>query len=108
MSETMTTQVNTVLTLLRRLPPRERLRVVAQVLPEVERELAIPAPPAATVVWDEATLAAEEMRFKQMLLEQGLLTEIKDPLQYPTSAEQLSPVTVEGTPLSEMIIAERR
>jgi hypothetical protein len=36
---------DTVLRLLRLLPPRERLRVVAQVLPELERDLPV-APPA--------------------------------------------------------------
>jgi hypothetical protein len=104
MSETMTTQMDTVLTLLRRLSPREQLRVVAQVLPEVERKLETPAP----IAGDADTLSAAETRFKQMLLEQGLLTEIKKPLQYPVPVERLAPVTVEGVPLSEMIIAERR
>jgi len=35
---------DTVLRLLRLLPPRERLRVVAQVLPELERDLPIVSP----------------------------------------------------------------
>ncbi len=104
MSESLAIQANTVLTLLRRLPPRERLRVIAQALPEAERELEIPTPGK----WDDNTLAAAEAQFKQTLLEIGLLTEIKDPTLYPISVERISPVTVEGTPLSEMIIAERR
>jgi len=36
--------MDTVLRLLRLLPPRERLRVVAQVLPELERDLPIVSP----------------------------------------------------------------
>jgi len=39
----VTTDTDTVLRLLRLLPPRERLRVVAQVLPELERDL-LPTP----------------------------------------------------------------
>jgi len=104
MSESIAIQANTVLTLLRRLPPRERLRVIAQALPEAERELEIPAPDD----WNDDKQTAAEAQFKQTLLEMGLLTEIKDPTLYPISAERIAPVTVEGTPLSEMIIAERR
>ena len=37
--ETMTTDTDTVLRLLRLLPPRERLRVVVEVLPELEDQL---------------------------------------------------------------------
>ena len=42
----MTADAATVLRLLRLLPPRERLRVVAQVLPELERDLPV-APPSS-------------------------------------------------------------
>lgn len=108
MSESIATQVNTVLTLLRRLPPRERLRVVAQVLPEVEQELEILPLLAAPTEGDEVSLAVAEANFKQTLLEQGWLTEIKNPLTYLAASERIAPVTVTGTPLSEMIIAERR
>lgn len=104
MSETIAIQANTVLTLLRRLPPRERLRVIAQALPEAERELET----HASDEWGNDTQTAAEAQFKQTLLDMGLLSEIKDPTLYPISAERISPVTVEGTPLSEMIIAERR
>lgn len=41
--ETIT--IDTVLTLLRQLPPRERLRVIAQALPETERDLSAPSRP---------------------------------------------------------------
>jgi hypothetical protein len=44
-TEIMTTDTDTVLRLLRLLPPRERLRVVVEVLPELEDEL--PATEAA-------------------------------------------------------------
>ncbi len=104
MSESLAIQANTVLTLLRRLPPRERLRVIAQALPETEREM---NSATSREVYDNAQSAAET-QFKQTLLEMGLLTEIKDPTLYPMSTERIAPVTVEGTPLSEMIVAERR
>ena len=45
MSSTAADTADTILEKLRRLPPRERLRVIAQVLPEVERELREPKPP---------------------------------------------------------------
>ena len=42
--------IETVLQLLRQLPPRERLRVVVQVLPELEREL--PNAPSTFGFWE--------------------------------------------------------
>lgn len=41
----LTADPDTVLELLRRLPPRERLRVVVQVLPELEHDLPVTLPP---------------------------------------------------------------
>ncbi len=114
MNETMTAQMRTILTSLRHLPPRARLRVIALALPEVERDLAaaegaedtahpveIPHPA------DVDTDAAAEARFKQKLVEMRLMTEIKTPL---SSAKRNlpEPIAVPGTPLSEIIIAERR
>ncbi len=52
---------DTVLRLLRLLPPRERLRVVAQVLPELERDL--PVTPLSSGFWqgdDVHTLARHQ------------------------------------------------
>jgi hypothetical protein len=57
-TETMTTDTDTVLRLLRLLPPRERLRVVVEVLPELEDEL--PTTTEASGFWqtsDIGTLA---------------------------------------------------
>jgi hypothetical protein len=45
MSSTTAVTADTVLVQLRQLPPRERLRVIARALPEVERELLEPARP---------------------------------------------------------------
>ena len=58
---TVPTSPEIVLRLLRQLPPRDRLRVVNQVLPELERDL--PARPAVHDFWqgvDLATLAEEQ------------------------------------------------
>ena len=107
MSDAIVSQANTVLTLLRRLPPRERLRVIAQALPEAERELETPAPPPAPAEWDDVTLAAAEAQFRQRLVEVGLLAEIKEPL-LPSERKLPEPIEVPGIPLSEIIIAERR
>jgi hypothetical protein len=56
-----TTSPETVLRLLRQLPPRDRLRVVNQILPELERDL--PALPTSSDFWrstDLATLAENQ------------------------------------------------
>jgi hypothetical protein len=45
METTKAATADAVLLQLRRLPPRERLRVIAQVLPETERDLSEPARP---------------------------------------------------------------
>jgi hypothetical protein len=47
---------DTVLRLLRMLPPRERLRVVAEVLPELEGDL--PATPASPAFWQSPDVQA--------------------------------------------------
>lgn len=47
-----------------------------------------------------------EERFKQKLLEEGLLTEIKDVTRLPK--DDWVPIKVRGKPLSEIIIEERR
>lgn len=108
MNETMTAEMHTALDLLRRLPPRARLRVIVLALPEVAQDLDSAALPPSPDELDAEAQAAAEAQFKQELLTMGLLTEIKDPTMYPAQDDRMSPVTVEGTPLSEMIIAERR
>ena len=45
MSSVETVTADTMLILLRQLPPRERLRVIAQALPETERDLSEPRRP---------------------------------------------------------------
>jgi hypothetical protein len=50
------TDTDTVLRLLRMLPPRERLRVVAEVLPELEDEL--PVTPTSPVFWQGPDIQA--------------------------------------------------
>jgi hypothetical protein len=53
---TFTATPERVLSLLRRLTPRERLHVIAQVLPDLEREL--PAQRSDSDFWDGTSLAA--------------------------------------------------
>ncbi len=107
MSESIATQANTVLTLLRRLPPRERLRVIAQALPEAERELEPSAVSATPDKENEGSLTAAEAAWEYELLERGLLSEIPEPLS-PSEYPLPKPVEVPGAPLSQLIIAERR
>lgn len=68
MNTLATTAPDTVLALLRRLPPRERLRVVAQVLPELELEL--PATSEAVSFWQGSAM--------QTLIEQQNVQPVND------------------------------
>lgn len=53
--------------------------------------------------------AAVEDEFKQRLLNLGLLTEIKPPLPTETTAlEERQPIPVQGNPVSDLIMKERR
>lgn len=56
---------DTVLDMLRQLSPRERLRVIAQALPEVERDLAEQSPPLKSLrgLWKDLNfdISAEEI-----------------------------------------------
>ncbi len=65
MSSTTTITADTVLEELRRLPPHERLYVIAQALPEVERELKEPMPPLLSLrgLWKalDFDISAEEI-----------------------------------------------
>jgi len=65
MSSTVAITADTVLEELRQLPPRERLRVIAQALPEVERELQESAPHLASLrgLWKDLDfdITAEEI-----------------------------------------------
>ncbi len=107
MSESIAIQASTVLTLLRRLPPRERLHVIAQALPEAERELEPSTFSAAPDEENKGSLTAAEAAWEYELLERGLLSEIPAPLS-PSEYPLPKPVKVPGTPLSQLIIAERR
>jgi hypothetical protein len=49
-----------------------------------------------------------EDRFKRLLLELGLLTEIKPPLPPGAIPRDRQPIPVEGNPVSELIMSERR
>lgn len=52
-------------------------------------------------------LEEDDLRVQRALLEAGLIAEIRPLGARPPEAE-LPPIQVEGTPLSEVIIAERR
>lgn len=107
MSENTAIQANAVLTLLRRLPPRERLHVIAQALPEAERELEPSTVSTTPDEGNEGPLTVAETAWEYELLERGLLSEIPRPLS-PSEYPLPEPITVPGTPLSQLIIAERR
>lgn len=60
-----------------------------------------------TVQSSQSQVTPEE-RFKKRLLELGLLTEIKPPLSAEAIPRDRQPIPVEGNPISELIIEERR
>jgi hypothetical protein len=49
-----------------------------------------------------------ELEFKQRLLQAGLITEIREPARDRASFLRYQPVAIQGKPLSETIIEERR
>ena len=51
--------------------------------------------------------ADRERAFLQRLVEMGLMTEVKRPLQ-PGEREEFEPVPIQGPPVSEAIIEDRR
>ena len=53
-------------------------------------------------------IQAAEDRFKQYLLELGLLTEITPPLGQRDLPAQRQPAPVVGNPVSELVMKERR
>jgi hypothetical protein len=57
---------------------------------------------------DEWLQEPPEARLNQMLLEAGLLSEIKPPISDPTPYLDRKPVEGTGRPLSEQIIEDRR
>jgi len=93
----MATDLEKLLQEIRSLPPQDQKRV-REALDE-EQEI----PPATPM--DEA--AAEE-EFKRRLVKAGLLREIKPPIKDLSSYRDRKPFEIEGKPLSETIIEERR
>jgi Arc/MetJ-type ribon-helix-helix transcriptional regulator len=60
---------------------------------------------------EPTTLTAEQqadLEAQQRMLAAGLLSEIKPPRRVSTGTEQFTPITIQGEPLSETIIRERR
>ena len=64
-----------------------------------------------TAAGEPPALSAEQMadqEAQQQLFAAGLLSEIKPPRRVSTGTEQFTPVMIQGEPLSETIIRERR
>ncbi len=78
---------------------------VQQLRRELDRKLASPAaqdgPPLT-----EAELADQEAQ--RRLLAAGVISEIKPSRRVPTETERFTPIPIQGEPLSETIIRERR
>jgi hypothetical protein len=78
---------------------------VQQLRRELDRKLAAPAvhgePPLT-----EAERADQEAQ--RRLLAAGVISEIKPSRRVPTETERFTPVPIEGEPLSETILRERR
>jgi hypothetical protein len=59
----------------------------------------------------QAALTEEELADQELqrrLFEAGLLSEIRPPRRISTGTERFTPVEIEGEPLSETVIRERR
>jgi hypothetical protein len=57
---------------------------------------------------NEEDIVTLEEEFKKKLLELGLLTEITPPLPPDKYPKDRKPIPVEGNPVSDLIIRERR
>jgi len=91
----MATDIEKLLQEIRSLPPEQQQQV---------RE-ALDEQTSPTVPMDEAS--AEE-EFKRRLVKAGLLREIKPPIKDLSPYRDRKPFEIEGKPLSETIIEERR
>jgi hypothetical protein len=56
----------------------------------------------------ESTIPATDEPLQNRLFQAGLLSEIRPSIRVPTGTEQFTPVAIEGEPLSQTIIRERR
>jgi hypothetical protein len=72
---------------------------------ELDNKLASPATPAALPLTGEELADQEAQR---RLLASGVISEIKPSRRVSTGTEQFTPVPIQGEPLSETIIRERR
>ncbi len=72
---------------------------------ELDRRLASPSVEGGTPL-TEAELADQEAQ--RRLLAAGVISEIKPSRRVPTATERLTPIPIQGEPLSETIIRERR
>jgi len=66
---------------------------------------------AATGAVDQLALTPEELAEQELqrrLVAAGVLSEIKPPPRFMPARERFAPVAIEGEPLSETIIRERR
>ena len=72
---------------------------------ELDRKLASPAAPAGPPL-TEAERADQEAQ--RRLLAAGVISEIKPSRRVPTETERFTPIPIQGEPLSETIIRERR
>ncbi len=77
-------------------------------LEQLRREVDASLVPASA----EASLLTDEQRrdqeLQRRLFESGLLNEIKSSSRIATASERFGPVSIEGEPLSETVIRERR
>jgi len=92
----MSPQAEQIIRDIQRLPPGERARVYDWLDEHKDKRAAKP-------LFEEDS----EALFLQRLLEKGLISEIAEPMSDAEDAE-FEPIEVEGEPLSEMIIRERR
>jgi hypothetical protein len=72
---------------------------------ELDRKLTSPAVPAEAPL-TEAERADQEAQHR--LLAAGIISEIKPSRRVPTETERFTPIPIQGEPLSETIIRERR
>lgn len=81
---------------IRKLPLAEQRRLLEALARNVGEQM---PPPRESISEDEV---------QRVLFEQGIIGNIPDPADYTDEDDDFEPIEVEGQPLSEMIIEERR
>ena len=85
--------------------PQEILRTVRRLPPENQREV---LEALQNEVGGQAESTVSERVVQRLLFERGVIGNLPNEIEYTDDLDDFEPVALEGTPLSESVIEERR